>query len=130
MPSFMTSRVRTACFLLWCLSWPIIAIILLKPLPFAFPSRTDLLGHFLLFGTLSGFVVLFARSQLQILSLAAITIVLSIALEVGQAFVPNRFFDLADVAANIAGGIGGCLLALLIFRAWTSPGGRTDRIPI
>lgn len=121
MTFFKTPRARNTCCLLWCLSWPIVAVILLKPLPFGFPSRTDLLGHFLLFGTMSVFVVLFARSRLQILALSALTIVLSIALEIGQGYVPHRFFDVADAFANLVGGIGGGLLALLIFRTWAAP---------
>ncbi len=118
---FKTSHGRLICCLLWCLSWPLIAFLLLKPLPFSLPSRSDLLGHLLLFGCMSALVILFASSRMQIIALSVVTIVLSIALEVTQGYVPHRFFDMADVAANMMGGLGGCALALLLFRNGIAP---------
>jgi VanZ family protein len=112
----LTSRLRGLFFLLWCLCWPLVAVLLLRPLPFSLPSRSDLLGHLLLFGTMSVLVVLFVRTRTQIILLAVLTIGFSITLEVGQGYVPSRYFDVADIVANTAGGMVGCLLALLIFK--------------
>lgn len=116
MPNPHALYVRITCCVLWCLSWPIIAVMLLRPLPFLLPSRSDLLGHFLLFGVMSVFVIFFARSRKQIIWLSIVTVGLSVALEIAQGFVPHRIFDVADALANMAGGISGCFLALLIFR--------------
>jgi len=124
MPFLMTPQIRIASCLIWCLSWPVLAIILLMPMPFGFVSRTDLLSHFLLFGAMTLFLVLFARSQTQLILLAALTIIYSLGLEIGQGYVPNRVFDLADAAANLAGGVAGCLGALFIFRAYIQPAKR------
>ncbi len=121
----MTPRIRIVSCLVWCASWPVLAIILLTPLPFGFVSRTDLLGHFLLFGFMTIFLVLFVRTQAQIIALAVLTMIYSLGLEIAQGYVPNRVFDLADAAANLAGGIAGCLGALFILRTYMQPAERT-----
>lgn len=118
---FKTSTARMIFCLLWCLSWPVIIALLLRPLPFSLPGRTDIVGHFLLFGTMSLAIFLFARSETQIKTLAAVTIIFGVALEVGQAYVPSRYFDVADIIANIVGGFCGGLLACRIFRSWMVP---------
>lgn len=110
------SPIRVASCLLWCLCWPIIAMLLLRPMPFDLPSRSDLLSHFLLFGTMAVVVILFARSRLQILALSTLTIILSLVLEAAQGYVPHRYADVADALANMTGAVAGGVLALLIFR--------------
>ncbi len=114
MQFLLNPRFRLAAFVLWCLSWPAIAVALLTPLPFRLISRTDLLGHFLLFFVMTAVVIAFARSRLQVATLALLTIVYGIALEFGQAYVPGRTFDVADAIANGVGGIVGCLAALVL----------------
>lgn len=121
MQIFSRTGVRIGCCLFWCLSWPAIAVLLLTPLPFGFISRSDLLGHFLLFWVMTVTVVSFARTGAQIVALAALTIAYGVALEYGQAYVPNRTFDVADAIANVVGGIAGCLSALAILRYWMPP---------
>ena len=113
MPLQFRPTIRFGCFVLWCLTWPVIAIVLLMPLPFQFMSRTDLLGHFLLFGSMTLPIAVFTRSRMQIILLATLTIVYGVALEFGQAYVPNRTFDAADALANIAGGLAGGVGALV-----------------
>ncbi|MGI9419197.1 MAG: VanZ family protein [Geminicoccaceae bacterium] len=115
MQILLNSRFRLVAFVLWCLSWPGIAVALLTPLPFRLISRTDLLGHFLLFFVMTTAVIAFARGRLQIVTLAFLTIVYGVALEFGQAYVPGRTFDIADAIANGVGGIVGCLAALILF---------------
>ena len=107
-------RFRIAACLFWCLCWPAIAILLLTPLPFALLSRTDLLGHFLLFCVMTASVVAFARSRKLIIALSFLATAYGSALEVGQAYVPGRTFDAADAVANGIGGITGCLFALIL----------------
>lgn len=121
MQIFSKTGVRVSCCLIWCLSWPAIAVLLLTPLPFGFISRSDLLGHFLLFWVMTVTVVSFARTGAQIVALAALAIAYGVALEYGQAYVPNRTFDVADAIANVVGGIAGCLSALAILRYWMLP---------
>lgn len=113
------ARIRLACCIAWCLCWPGIAVLLLTPLPFALISRSDLLGHFLLFGFMTAAVVTFARTRGQIVALSILSIVYGIALEFGQAYVPGRFFDIADTVANASGGVAGCLLALALLKRLT-----------
>lgn len=117
-----SSPIRIASCLLWCLCWPIIAMLLLRPMPFDLPSRSDLLSHFLLFGTMAVVVILFARSRLQILALSTLTIILSLVLEAAQGYVPHRYADVADALANLTGAVAGGILALLIFRQLSTSG--------
>ncbi|MGI9435518.1 MAG: VanZ family protein [Geminicoccaceae bacterium] len=98
-----------------------IAIVLLMPLPFGFVSRSDLLGHFLLFGVMAITTVTFARNPTQIVILAVLATTYGVGLEWGQGHVPGRMFDIADAAANMIGGIAGCLGALAILRVWSRP---------
>ncbi|MGI9508643.1 MAG: VanZ family protein [Geminicoccaceae bacterium] len=110
----MSPRFRIISCLVWCLAWPAIAILLLMPLPFELISRSDLLGHFLLFAVMTVSIVAFARSRRQILALSLLAIAYGIALEFGQAYVPGRTFDVADAIANAIGGVAGCLGAFLL----------------
>jgi VanZ family protein len=114
MQILQNSRFRLVSCLVWCLSWPAIAVLLLTPLPFGFISRSDLLGHVLLFAVMTVAVVTFARSRAQIITLALVSVAYGIALEFGQAYVPGRTFDAADAIANALGGFAGCLTALVL----------------
>lgn len=114
MQILLNPRFRIASCLVWCLSWPAIAVALLTPLPFALMSRSDLLGHLLLFALMTVSVVSFARTRTQIIALAILSTAYGIALEFAQAYVPNRTFDAADAIANALGGITGCLLAIIL----------------
>lgn len=127
MQILLSPRFRIASCLVWCLSWPAIAVALLTPLPFGFIARTDLLGHLLLFAVMTVSIVAFARTRAQIIALALLSIAYGIALEFGQAYVPNRTFDAADAIANGLGGITGCLIALVLLNRLVSRHTRTRR---
>jgi len=114
-------RFRLSALILWCLCWPGIALLLLTPLPFQLISRTDLLGHFLLFCAMTLAVITFARSNRQIVLLSLMTVGYGVALEFGQGYVPNRFFDVADAIANVAGGLAGCVAAIVLLKVWINP---------
>ena len=114
MQILLNPRFRIASCLVWCLSWPAIAVALLTPLPFGFISRSDLLGHLLLFAVMTAAIVAFARTRTQIIALSLLSITYGIALEFGQAYVPNRTFDAADAIANALGGVVGCLIAIAL----------------
>lgn len=114
MQILLNPRFRIASCLAWCLSWPAIAVLLLTPLPFALISRSDLLGHLLLFAVMTVSVVAFARTRTQIIALAILSTGYGIALEFAQAYVPNRTFDVADAIANALGGIAGCFFAIIL----------------
>ncbi|MGI9486034.1 MAG: VanZ family protein [Geminicoccaceae bacterium] len=122
----MNPRFRIVSCLVWCLSWPAIAVALLTPLPFGFISRSDLLGHLLLFTVMTVTIVAFARTRTQIVVLALLSIAYGIALEFGQAYVPNRTFDAADAIANALGGIAGCLIAIVLLDRLVNKGARTQ----
>lgn len=128
MQILMSSRFRLASCIAWCLAWPAIAALLLTPLPFRLISRSDLLGHFLLFAVMTVAVVAFARSRLQIMVLSLLSIAYGIALEFGQAHVPGRTFDVADAIANAIGGMAGCVLAMVLLdRLIERPAGKEHR---
>lgn len=112
------SRFRFISCLIWCLSWPAIAIALLMPLPINFAVRSDLLAHFLLFAVMAASVIAFSRRRRQVILLAVLSITNGVALELAQAYVPGRTFDAADAIANIIGGIAGCLGALAVLECW------------
>ena len=122
-------RFRLGALIVWCLCWPGIALLLLTPLPFKLIARSDLLGHFLLFGVMTLAVVTFARSKGQIILLSLVTIGYGVALEFGQGYVPNRFFDIADAIANGIGGIAGCLAALILLEYWVKPASLSENDP-
>ncbi len=126
MQILLNPRFRLVSCLVWCLSWPAIAIALLTPLPFAFVSRSDLLGHLLLFAVMTVTIVAFARTRTQIIALALLSIAYGVALEFGQAYVPNRTFDAADAIANALGGIVGCLIALALLERLVGKNPRTQ----
>gem|GEM_PF-2397799 len=110
------SRFRLVSCLIWCLCWPAIAVLLLVPLnlPLNLISRSDLLGHFLLFAVMAVSIIAFARTRGQIIALAVMAIAYGTALEFAQAYVPSRTFDAADAISNALGGLAGCLLALAL----------------
>ena len=114
MQTLSSPRFRLFSCIAWCLAWPVIAVLLLTPLPFRLIARSDLLGHFLLFAVMSASVVAFAHSRWQIAALSLLAVAYGIALEFGQAYVPGRTFDVADAIANGAGGMVGCFLALVL----------------
>jgi VanZ family protein len=108
-------NVRIALFIMWCLAWPGIAAALLMPLPGPV-MNANLLAHFGVFGGMAAGVLCFARTTLQVLSLAFLTSAGSIALEFGQLLVPYRTFDLIDIAANLLGVTIGTTIALVALR--------------
>lgn len=127
MQILLNPRFRLASCLLWCLAWPAIAVLLLMPLPVRLLARSDLLGHFLLFGVMTVAVIAFARSRAQIIALSLLSIAYGAALEFGQAYVPNRTFDIADAIANTVGGLAGCLLALMLLERLITARTSSDR---
>ncbi len=106
---------------LWYLTWLVIAVLLLRPLPFGLPGGSDILGHFLLFGFMGLAIVSFAGQARHFVAPLAVTVTLGIALEYGQSFVPQRYFDNLDLLANVVGALAGGLLGLWLFRMWRTP---------
>ena len=50
--------------------------------------------------------------------IASCLVLLGLALEGVQALLPLRFFDVADLVANISGVVAGLILALLVLKGW------------
>ncbi len=99
------------------------------PLPIRFPYL-DKIVHFLLFGGLGAVVAMGLRKASHEYSVA-MRIIVPIALcflyglsdEMHQLFVPERMFDLADVAADVLGAAAAAgLLSLLFIRRKDSTG--------
>jgi VanZ family protein len=114
-------KLRRLCAALWALAWLVVALLLLLPLPVAAPERSDLVAHFLLFGTLAFGAVSFSRRVGELALLALVTIGGSLVLEFAQKLVPSRTFDLTDAAANALGAGVGCALALVVLSWWIRP---------
>jgi len=107
-------RVRVMCALLWGGAWAVVAALLLLPLGLPGPQGSDVVGHFLLFGTMAFAAVGFSRRPGQLAWLAAATIALGMVLEYAQGFVPHRSPEITDALANGMGGLVGYALALLV----------------
>ena len=107
-------RARLVCAVLWGAAWLGVAAALLLPLGVSTPGRSDLAGHFLLFGAMAFGTVGFSRRPGQLACLALATIALGTALEFAQDLVPYRTFELIDAVANGVGALAGYAAALLV----------------
>jgi VanZ family protein len=111
-------RVRKTLFGLWCLGWLITAVLLLAPLysPWTL-SHADLVAHFLTFACLAFAAVGFSHRGRELTLLALTTVAGGVALEFAQGLVPQRTFDILDIAANTLGallGYAGAIAVLLL----------------
>lgn len=107
-------RARLVCAGIWGVAWLGVAALLLLPLDVPGVGRSDLVGHFLLFGAMAFAAVSFSRQPKQLAGLAIVTVALGAALEFAQSFVPYRTSDVTDAIANGVGGLTGCAVALLV----------------
>jgi VanZ family protein len=111
-------RVKKTLFGLWCLGWLVTAVLLLAPLRSPMNvSHGDLVAHFLVYACLAFGAVGFSHRGRQLTVLAVATVAGGVALELAQGLVPQRTFDVLDMAANTLGammGYGGALTVLLL----------------
>jgi hypothetical protein len=107
-------RAIRLCAVLWGAAWLGVAAALLLPLGVPTPGRSDLLGHFLLFGAMAFGAVGFARHPGQLTCLALVTVACATALEFAQGLVPYRTFEAIDAVANGTGALAGYGAALLV----------------
>lgn len=107
-------KVRLLCALLWGAAWVVVAALLLMPLNVQAPPGSDLVAHFVLFGSMAFAAVGFSHRPGQLAWLALATIALGIGLEYAQAFVPTRYSETADAMANGVGALVGYAIALLV----------------
>jgi VanZ family protein len=121
MDRFFDPRIRLICAVLWVLAWVVVATMLLLPLPFAGPARSDLVAHFLLFAGLAFAAVSFSHRAGQLAGIALVTIASATLLEFAQRLVPHRTFDPTDAAVNALGASSGFALALVVLLLWIRP---------
>jgi hypothetical protein len=107
-------RAKRVCAGLWGAAWLGVAAALLLPLGVSTPGRSDLVGHFLLFGAMAFGAVGFSRRPGQLACLALATIAFGTALEFAQDLVPSRTFEAIDAVANGMGALAGYAAALLV----------------
>ena len=107
-------RAKRVCAGLWGAAWFGVAAALLLPLGVSTPGRSDLVGHFLLFGAMAFGAVGFSRRPGQLAYLALATIAFGTALEFAQDLVPSRTFEAIDAVANAIGALAGYAAALLV----------------
>ena len=111
-------QVRRALFGLWCIAWLVVAVLMLAPLHSPLDvSHGDLIAHFAVFACLAFATVGFSHRGAELTLLAAATVAGGVALELAQALVPHRTFDILDMAANTLGvmvGYAGALTLLLL----------------
>jgi VanZ family protein len=121
MTLLLRPRVRRGCALLWCLAWPGVAALLLMPVSVPAPQYSDLVAHFVLFGTMAATTVTFGRSNGQLALLTLGTIAAATALEAVQGLVPYRSFDPLDALANTFGATVGYALATIVLELVIRP---------
>lgn len=115
MQLLLDPKVRRTLFGLWCLAWLIVAALLLTPLTSPMSvSHSDLIAHFLVFAGLAFGAVGFSHRGAELTLLAVATVAGGVALELAQGLVPQRTFDILDMAANTLGAMVGYAAALTV----------------
>lgn len=120
-------RVRAAFFGLWCLGWLVLSVALLAPLPVPIPGGSDKLAHFGAFAAMAFSAVSFCHAPGRLALLALLTVGGGALLEVAQALVPYRSFEMRDVVADALGAGAGYLLALIVLYVLIRPADPTLR---
>jgi hypothetical protein len=111
-------RTRRILAALWGVSWLIVAVLLLMPVPGGVPEGTDKVVHFLIFAGMALGAVSFSHRAGQLSGLAILTIAGGTALEFAQRLTQWRTFDLSDAAANVFGASSGYAIALVVLLLW------------
>jgi len=93
----------------WVLGWLVIAWAMLVPLDGV--DVPDRVVHFAVFFVMTAVALSFCLTHRGLLLVTAVSLVLGIALEYAQSFVPWRQFDLLDMGANLGGGLAGYVIA-------------------
>lgn len=114
-------------FWLWCAGWLVVSGLLLLPVPMPDVIGSNLVAHFALFSTMAFATVTFCHDPLRLTGLAMLTLAGSVALELAQALVPYRTFDLVDGIANAVGIGVGYLAALVVLYVVIRPSRRRLR---
>jgi VanZ family protein len=106
-------RVRRGFFVVWCLAWLVVAVLMLRPAPALVAEVSDKLLHGTGYTLMTAAIASFCHSPRRLLGWALLTLLLSVGLELGQLLVPERSFEPGDLLANAAGVALGMLLALV-----------------
>lgn len=109
-------RFRFMSFLGWCMVWLALIFVIIDPSPAPIPAGSDKIVHFTSFLAISLASVTFCRSAWQLGLATAFCAVAAVLLEATHYVIPQRSFELADMAANLAGTAAGTLIALLLLR--------------
>ncbi len=109
-------RFRFFSFLGWCMVWLALIWAIIDPSPPPIPLGSDKVIHFTSFLAISLACVTFCRSAWQLGLAAAFCALAEVLLEAAHYFIPQRDFELADMAANLSGTATGMLIALLLLR--------------
>ena len=109
-------RFRFLSFVAWCMVWLALIWAIVDPSPKSIPLVSDKLIHFTSFFAISLASVTFCRSAWQLGLATAFCAVAAVLLEVTHYVIPQRSFELADMAANLLGTATGTLIALLLLR--------------
>ncbi len=104
---------RAGALVLWLASWVVVAWAMLGPAPVDLAGQTDKLVHFACFFVISLAVLGFCRRTGELVAVGVVCLAAAIGLELGQGLLPRRTFELADMAANLAGVASGLALARL-----------------
>jgi VanZ family protein len=116
-------RLRPWFFAGWCLIWLAVILAIVDPSPRPLHLVSDKVVHFASFFAISLASVTFCRTVRQLCFATAFCAVAAIALESTHYVLPQRSFELADMAANLSGMAAGALLVLVVLRTllrrWT-----------
>jgi len=109
----MSSR-RLLFVVLWIVAWVVVGWLMLTPASPDLPPVHDKFAHFAAYLVLSSLPLSFCTGQRGLALVAALTLLLGVAIEYAQSFVPGRSFELADIAANSVGALTGYALAAML----------------
>lgn len=112
MPYFLLDpRVRRGLLLLWGALWLWVAYMSLTPVQLP-PGLSDKVLHFTGYALMSAGAVGFCHEPRRLGLLALLAAAIGGAVEIAQAFTPDRSPELLDFAADLAGAALGWLVAL------------------
>ena len=96
---------------LWCLTWLVVLIVSLRPMPALAADLSDKWLHFLTYAIMTAGVAGFCHRPGALLRWAAFAILMGGLVELAQYFVPSRTMELGDFLADLGGVAVGLALA-------------------
>jgi VanZ family protein len=113
LPILVEARTKRVMFGLWCLTWLMVLVVSLRPVPELAASLSDKWLHFLTYAVMTAAVAGFCHRPAGVLRWAGFALLMGGLVELGQHFTPSRSMELGDFLADLGGVACGLLLAAL-----------------